>query len=117
MTMEFTEIDMLIYSGRLRAYLADRLGVEVLTAYDRTFGDVQELSVEYDILEIICNRLIDADRDSRMKFWDYLNAPTAHIDQDVHQDINRHKDCVARRIWRAVTRIFAGLKRSLCRKK
>ncbi len=111
--MEFTEIDMLIYSGQLRAYLADRFAAEVLTAYDRTFGDVQELSVEYDILDVICNRLIDADRDSRMKFWDYLNAPTAHIDQD----INRHKDCVAKRIWRAVTRIFAGMKRLLCRKK
>lgn len=117
MTMEFTEIDMLIYSGQLRAYLADRFAAEVLTAYDRTFGDVQELSVEYDILEVICNRLIDADRDSRMKFWENLNAPTARIDQDVNQDINRHKDCIAKRMWRAVTRIFAGLKRSLCRNK
>ena len=115
--MELTGIDMLIHTGQLRAYLSDRLSHEVLVAYNRTFGDVQELSVELDILEAICNRLMLADSDSRMKFWDYLNTQTAHIGQDVNQDINRHKDCFTKRMWRAITRIFEGLKRLLCRNK
>lgn len=72
--MELTGIDMLIHTGQLRAYLSDRLSHEVLVAYNRTFGDVQELSVELDILGAICNRLMLADSDSRMKFWDYLNT-------------------------------------------
>ena len=67
------EIDSMIETGELWEYLNNRRAHDVLIAYEETFGGVQELSTEYDLLASIMFRLMNANSEKRQRFWKCLN--------------------------------------------
>ncbi len=110
--MEPADIDMLIQFGEIRANLAERLSHEVLTAYNHTFGDVQRLSVEHDMLGAICKKLKRADHEKRVKFWDYLNSPQPSLSHP----LNDCKEPLPKRLWKNIAKWVEGLRPMLFQK-
>ena len=70
-------IEILITEGCLRSFLGHQLLHHVLGAYDITFGDVQELATEKNIVDAICQHLEKASSTQRRTYWRHLNEPGA----------------------------------------
>ena len=83
------EIDMLLQNGQLWGLLNKRHAHDVLSAYEITFGGVQELAMEYDLLATIMLKLISADTGEKRLFWDCLNRKN-----DSHTDMAKRT-----RLW------------------
>ena len=76
------EIDLLLQNGQLWSILNKRRAHNVLFAYEMTFGGVQELAAEYDLLATIMLKLMNADAKEKRLFWDCLNRKKdSHTDE------------------------------------
>jgi len=89
--MESIEINYLINDGLLRLYLSKRLSQEVIVAYNKTFGDVQLLATEHNMLDVICRRLENANNQERVLFWKYLNENETNIKTEPNRQSIWHK--------------------------
>ena len=68
-------IEIFITEGCLRSFLGRQLLHHTLGAYENTFGDIQELATEKDIVDAICQRLEKASSVQRQTYWKHLNEP------------------------------------------
>ena len=80
-------IKNLIEDGLMRSYLSNRLMPDVLIAYEKAFGNVQELSTERHFLSVICKRLEQADAEQRRTFGIYLHKSEI-------TDATEHRTCL-----------------------